>query len=249
MDKKKLNTTIMNKKNWFPFATSLLMVFAITAMSCFAQVSGNGKITKEERKVSGFKAISVGNAIHLQIRQGSEEKVTVETDENILPYLKTEVTGGELHIGIKGNVNNASVLNVYVTVKALQELETGSAAQVKSEGNIETDDFKISSGSGSAVQMDLKCTNLKAYVSSGSAVVLEGSANAISAESSSGSSLVASDFKSEKGNVEASSGAVAVIYAAKELKARVSSGANITILGNPSIRDTDSSSGGSVHFK
>jgi len=239
----------MNRKNWFPSVASLLMVFAMTVISCYAQVNGNGKITKEERKLSGFNAISVGNAIQLQIRQGSEEKVMVETDENIHPYLKTEVSGNELHISIKGNVNNASVLKVYVTVKELHELEAGSAAQIKSDGRIESDDFKISSGSGSSVSIGLKCANLKISASSGSSVLLTGSANAISAESSSGSSLVATDVKADKGVVEASSGAVAVMNISKELKASASSGANITILGNPAIRDTDSSSGGSIHFK
>ena len=239
----------MIRKKWFHATTLWLIAFAMTGSTCFAQVTGNGKVVKEDRKITDFRKISVGNAINLEINQGAEEKVVVEADENILPYIKTNVTDGKLEIGVKGNIHHSKAMNVYVTVKQLSELEAGSAAQVKTEGKIESSDFKLSSGSGSAVKIGLNCTNLKINTSSGTAVVINGSAQSITVSSSSGSALVTSDLKAEKGDVEASSGAVIVINVTKELKARASSGANVTVQGNPAIRDTDSSSGGSVHYK
>jgi hypothetical protein len=239
----------MSKKKWYLIGTAAWLLFFTMTANCLAQVIGNGQVIKEERKLSGFKSISVGNAIHLQIRQGSDEKVTVETDENILPYLKTEVSGGELQIGLKGNVRNSTALNVYVTVQQLVELESSSAARVTSEGKIESSEFHLSSGSGSAVILELSCGNLKVDMSSGSALKLSGSVKTISVDGSSGSALAASDLLAEKGDAEASSGAAIILHITKELKARVSSGAVVTVSGNPKIRDTDSSSGGSVHFK
>jgi hypothetical protein len=214
-----------------------------------AQIDGNGKVVKEERNLTGFRAIAVQNAINLTISQGSAEKVTVETDENLLPYLNTVVSGGELRISVKGNVNDAKVMNVYVTVKQLNELEVSSAAKVKSSGKIETGEMKIASSSGSAVTIELACSNLKINMSSGSAVVVSGSAQFISANGSSGSALVTSDMNAEKGELDASSGAAMVVKLTKEVKARASSGAGISVTGNPAIRDTDSSSGGGVSFK
>ena len=238
----------MNDKKWFGLA-AIAMVVAFTANVTFAQVNGNGKVVKEERQLSGFKSISVKTAINLQLSQGTEEKVTVETDENLLPFLKTEVKDGELKIFLKGSINNSSALNVYVTVKQLKALETSSAARVETKGKIETPELEISSSSGSAVQMEVACDDLKIRASSGSATSLSGSAKNLSVESSSGSALSSKELKAEKGELDASSGAVMVVNVTKEVRARASSGAQISVSGNPASRDSDSSSGGSVSFK
>ncbi len=71
----------------------------------------------------------------------------------------------------------------------------------------------------------------------------------LKAESSSGSNLHASKLVAEKGEASASSGSDIDINVSKDLKAHASSGANITVYGNPAVRDTDSSSGGSVNYK
>jgi hypothetical protein len=214
-----------------------------------AQIEGNGKVVKEERKVSDFKGVSVNNGINLLLSQGAAEKVAVESDENILPYIITDVRDGVLRIGVKGNINNTKRMNVYVTVKEINSLEAGSGSKIKTENKIQSGDLKVSSSSGSNMVAEFSFSNLDVSVSSGSSVVISGSARSIVADGSSGSALVASDMKAEKGDVAASSGSAVVVQVTKELKANASSGGHITVMGNPSVRDTDSSSGGSVHFK
>ena len=225
------------------------MVCMLAAIAGNAQISGNGKVVKEERNLSGFHEISVRNAIHLYLSQGKTEKVTVETDENIQPYLITEVVNGELKIGMKGNINQVRTLNVYVTAKQVNALESSSAAKIQSEGNLEAGDLEISSSSGSAVKLTVNCNKLQVKSSSGSALTLSGSAQSIETESSSGTALNALDLKAEKGEMEASSGAAVLVQITKESRARASSGAHISVKGNPAIRDSDSSSGGSVSYK
>jgi hypothetical protein len=239
----------MNRKNWLSMMALLLVTFAFSAFNYPAQVTGNGNVVKEERKVSDFKAVTVNNGINLLLSQGSAEKVVVEADENVIPYIKTEVSGGVLRIGIKGNINNTGRINVYVTAKTVNALETGSGASLKTEGKIQSGDLKISYSSGSSVKAEIACTNLEVTASSGSSGVISGSATSVTADGSSGSALVASDLRAEKGDISASSGSAVVVQVTKELKANASSGGNITVTGNPSVRNTDSSSGGSVHFK
>ena len=239
----------MIKKHWFSVSILWILIGALSAGTCLAQVNGNGKVVKETRQLSGFKAISVKTAIHLFVSQGSEEKVVVETDENILPFLVTKVTDGKLDIFVKGNVNNSKEMNVYVTVKQLNELDASSAAKVKSEGKLEADDLRIAATSGSSVEIGVSCKSLELKSSSGSASVITGSAISLRAEGSSGSAIVTSDLKAEKGELDASSGAAFVVQVTKEVRAHASSGGQISISGNPASRDTDSSSGGSVSFK
>lgn len=239
----------MERKNWTVLPSILMMMCLLASFTGKSQIFGNGKIVSEERVVTGFKSISVRNAITLYLRQGTEEKVKVEADENILPYLITEVSSGELKISIKGNINNTNAMNVFVTVKNLEEVEAGSAARVKTEEKIETGHLKISAGSAASFKMEIKCDQLTIRSASGSSLAFSGSARSIETDSSSGSFLNTSDLQAENGEVEASSGASVKVRTDKEIRARASSGAHITVSGNPVTRNTDCSSGGSVSFR
>lgn len=242
----------MTGKNWLRLMTMFLVTFSLSAFNCPAQEDGNGNVVKEERKVTDFKAVTVSSGINLLIGQGSTVKVVVEAEENLLPYIKTEVSGEVLRIGIKGsfgNFHSHKPINVYVTAKELKALEVNSGSRLKTENKIQAGNLKISSSSGSSFLAEIDCTNLDASSSSGSSGVISGSAKSIEAESSSGSSLVALDLKAEKGKVSASSGSSVSVKVTGEIRAHASSGARISVSGNPSVRDTDSSSGGSIRFK
>lgn len=237
-------------KNWFGLKSVLFAICLLAGLNGTANIYGYGKVVKEERSVSGFKSISVHNAIHLYLNQGAAEKVTVEADEEVMHHLYTEVSGGELKIGVKGNLNNTGEMTVYVTFKEIVSLESGSAAKVECEGKIEAGNLRISTGSASSVKMDLLvCDKLEIRSGSASKISISGTAQSISTESSSASSVDLSGLKAVKGEVEASSAASVKVQVTSQVDAKASSGAGITITGNPASRNSDSSSGGSVRFR
>jgi hypothetical protein len=239
----------MNRKLRNGLTAIMLVALMLSVVSCIPHIRGNGNVVKEERSVSNFEAIEVSNGIEVLVNQDSFEKVIVETDSNIQKILKTEVSGGTLKIFMEEGVLHARLLRVYVTVKQLRSVDTGSGAHVKSESKINSTDLKMSSSSGSGIKMEVSCDKLTAESSSGSHLKVEGIAKSLNADSSSGASLDASGLVAEKGELSCSSGSHIEAQITKEIKAEASSGAGITVTGNPPVRDTDSSSGGSVHFK
>jgi hypothetical protein len=226
-----------------------LIAFTFSTVSCIPHIHGNGKVVKEERTLSNFEALEVSNGIDVLVTQDAFEKVVVEVDENLLKILKTEVNNGILKIFLEENILHAKQLKVYVTLKKLKSIETGSGSSVKSENKITTDNLKMSSSSGSRLSMEVSCGQLSAETSSGSSIKITGTAQSFQANSSSGSRLNASGLMAENGKLSSSSGSHMDAQITKEIKAHASSGASISVLGNPPVRDTNSSSGGSVHFK
>jgi hypothetical protein len=239
----------MNKKIWNSLVLFWLLTISFSATSCIPHIHGNGKVVKEERNVSSFNEITVSTGIEVLINQDSSEKIVVETDENIQKILKTEVHGGKLKIYLEEGIQHAKELKVYVTVKQINSLEANSGSEVKSGNKITSENLKISSSSGSEVKMEVACTQLKVDSSSGSELHVSGSSQFIEAESSSGSELDASGLVAEKCVASASSGSDLSVHATKEIKANASSGSEIDVLGNPSMRDTNISSGGDVTFR
>lgn len=239
----------MNKKMRNGLMAIILMAFTLSVVSCIPHIRGNGHVVKEERNVTNFESLEVSNGIEVFVNQDASEKVIVETDSNIQKLLKTEVSGGTLKLYMEEGVLHTRLLRVYVTLKQLKSVETSSGSHVKSENKISCDHLKMSSSSGSGIKLEVVCDKLEAESSSGSHLNVYGSAKLLTADSSSGSGIDASGLVAEKGELSSSSGSHINAQITKELKADASSGAGITVMGNPAIRDTDGSSGGSVHFK
>jgi hypothetical protein len=227
----------------------LLAAITLSVVSCIPHLRGNGNVVKEERKVSAFEALEVSTGVEVLVNQDSIEKVVAEVDSNLLKVLKTRVTGDVLKIYLEEGVLHAKSLKVYVTVKRLRSVETGSGSHVKSETKINAEKLKLSTSSGSGIKMEVNCEKLTAESSSGSHLTVSGNSQSLKADTSSGSGIDASELVAEKGDLSASSGSHLKAQVTKEIKAHASSGAGITVSGNPAVRDTDSSSGGSVHFR
>ena len=81
-----------------------LIVFVSTACTVpFAPrlVRGSGDVIVEERDVSDFEEILVTGAGRVIVTQGGSESLSIETDDNLMQYIETEVRGNTLEIGFK----------------------------------------------------------------------------------------------------------------------------------------------------
>ena len=174
----------MNKKILNSLAVLVLVAIMLSVVSCSPHIRGNGNVVKEERTVSNFEAIEVSHGIEVLVNQDTFEKVVVETDSNIQKILKTEVSGGTLKIFMEEGVLHARSLRVYVTVKQLKSVDTGSGAHVKSESKINAADLKMSSSSGSGIKMEVACDKLTAIGRGGQGSPVTGSGGTIPSRAS-----------------------------------------------------------------
>ncbi len=84
---------------------SYLMIFILSlASGCGAKgfggakIKGSGNIITQKRDVSEFHAIKLSGKGKLIITQGKTESLTIETDENLMQYLQTQVKDKTLHL-------------------------------------------------------------------------------------------------------------------------------------------------------
>lgn len=85
-----------------------VIVFSLATLllaACFSGMRGSGNVKTETRAVSGFAAVDLAGIGKLLIEQTGRESLTVEAEDNLLPYLTTEVRGSRLVIGTKPNAN------------------------------------------------------------------------------------------------------------------------------------------------
>ncbi|MFA9389312.1 MAG: head GIN domain-containing protein [Prolixibacteraceae bacterium] len=223
------------------FATQSLMAYSWTKT-----VKGNGKVSKEVRKVASFDGVKASAGINVYLFQGDEEKVVVETDENLQECLIVEVEGTILKCYLDCNVRNSSKLNVYVNFKKLNKIKASSGSDIYGETMITTDHMDIDVSSAADVKVELNAKTVNCDASSGSDAVIKGKADYLDADASSGADIKAADLVVGSCKASASSGADIRVTVTDKIDADASSGGDVIYYGNPKVEHINESSGGDV---
>jgi hypothetical protein len=112
-------------------------------------ITGSGRIVSQPRSVPDFRAVETNGAEDIHVRFGLRPSLLVTADDNLLPYLTTEVSDGVLHDGSVGSYRTRTTPQVYVTVPDLMSAITRGSGDVTVSGVNNRELELITKGSGS----------------------------------------------------------------------------------------------------
>jgi hypothetical protein len=98
-----------------------------------------GTIVREETKVAAFNEIMVYERVKLFIEQGDEQKVIIETGENLLNEVEVEVEDARLILRNNNGCNlfrDYEVTKIYVTTPNLTWIQTSTGSAIESIGTL-----------------------------------------------------------------------------------------------------------------
>jgi uncharacterized protein YxeA len=232
----------------------MFVVFCLSTTACinaqlYKTVRGEGEVVKKERTASSFDGIRASTSIDVYLKQGEKESITVEADENLHEYIKTEVREGVLHVYADVNIREAKMKRVYVTMKDVRSLKTSSAGDIIGETPLKGDDIEIGASSAGNIKVELYGKNITVDISSSGDIILSGEAETLDADLSSAGDLEAYGLKVKEADVKVSSAGDARIYVSGKLVARASSAGDVSYQGNPKYVDTHTPSAGSIRSR
>jgi hypothetical protein len=227
----------------------LLSIASCTDAQIRRTVYGNGHVGKQDRQAGKFDGLRVSSGIDVYLKQTDNESITVETDENLQEYIKTEIKDGILNVYTDANIREAEMKRVYVTMKDINSLKTSSAGDIISETPIKTGNLRLSASSAGDIKLEVYVDRIDADLSSSGDMTLSGKADILDVSLSSAGDLNAYGLDVREADVSASSAGDADINVSEKLTARASSAGDINYRGNPKYIDAHSSSAGGVHRK
>jgi hypothetical protein len=153
---------------------SAFIATAFTAVPAFASwgnwwgksVEGSGKVVKQERVAQNFRSIQISIPGKIELKQGNQEGVLIETDDNIQAMLEVVVEGNTLKIRSKEKNLQPKTrhLSIVVNFKNLDDFALESSGSVKSD-KIASTDLKLRiGGSGEMDVNELKAETLKVSI-------------------------------------------------------------------------------------
>jgi hypothetical protein len=132
----------------------LATIAVLSAPGCVEMnsIDGSGNVITETRPVTGFSAISLAGSGNVIIKQDGTESLTITADDNILPYLTSQIGSGQLSLSVKKDVNIKPTADIVyrITVKSIKQIDLAGAGTIDARP-IKGEQLKVSiSGSGQA---------------------------------------------------------------------------------------------------
>jgi hypothetical protein len=215
--------------------TVLPAIFFIAVLSSCKMISGNGNVQKETRHPGTFTKVHSSGSADVVINSGSDYAVTVEDDDNLLPYMETVVKNGTLEIHYRDGV---SVTNdhakIYVSASTLSDITTSGTSNITMSDLLHNPD-KISfhaSGTGS-IDGQVDAPAISVSLSGTGTVKLGGRTKDFDCRISGVGHADCGNLQSENTTVDVSGVGDAHVFASVHLKASVSGTGSVYYRGNP----------------
>ena len=231
----------------FILSGAALALFAAgcVSVSDWHTVRGSGNVVTEERPVSGFDRVTVSGAGQLTVTQGDTESLTIQTDDNLLPYIQSEVRGGQLSIGPQNvSMSPSRTIRYQLQVKTLRELHLSGSMQAEAPA-LRTDRLQVAiSGSGRVTISQLQTGTFSTHVSGSGDISAAGQAESQTIHITGSGNHHARDLQCARAEVHISGSGNAAVWVSDSLTVHVSGSGHIQYRGRPAVESHVSGSGG-----
>ncbi|MDY0101969.1 MAG: DUF2807 domain-containing protein [Lentimicrobium sp.] len=207
--------------------TNLVFILSLA----YGQKSGSGTLVEQNRSVAPFTKIEAGSAFTISLKQGTETKVLVETDDNFQDRIETVVENGRLTISSLG-MQNPSAMKVKITTPSIDEINIYGAARFSSEGIINSPELKLELSGASKADIEINAEILNSEISGASKVTIKGVTLKHNADVSGAVSLNALELTATSTVIDLSGASKATINSTNEIKAELSGASVLSYYDN-----------------
>ncbi|WP_223033548.1 head GIN domain-containing protein [Hanstruepera marina] len=234
----------------------LLSVLFVTAFSCaqnWKKVSGNGNMTTETRTTSDYDGVSCAGSFDYVLVAGTEGKITLEGEENLLKHIITEVKNGKLVIKSENGINLKSSLGktikVTIPIQDINSVSLAGSGDLWSETTITSTNLNVSLAGSGDVKLDVKATSVESSIAGSGDITLSGNTTNLEANIAGSGDFEGFNLNSDNTEVSISGSGDAQVVSNKRIRGRVSGSGDIAYKGNPEKEDTKVSGSGSIKGK
>ena len=213
-------------------------------------IKGNGNVVTENRKTSDYDAVSLVGFMDVALVKGSEGNLTIEAESNLQEYITTEVKNGTLKISVEKGVNISPSRNKTIKVTVpFEDLEgaylTGSG-DIWTEDKITARDFSLSVTGSGDMNIEIEADEIDGKVTGSGDIQLIGTASELDCNVTGSGDFDADKLWAAVVSAQVSGSGDIMVYAEKELNARIAGSGDISYKGNPSKENFKTSGSGDI---
>jgi len=222
-----MNTIPIRPLLTLKLATLAALAFVMLLLSgChWAGVKGNGDIKTENRQIAGFTRVETDGAFQVNWTPGAPA-FSITTDENLLEYVRTRVSGDRLQIDWIKPLKGTRGIKIHISSPALSRVELNGAVKFAASG-LSGPEFYLEANGATRVGLD-------------------GTVNAMQGELNGASRLDANGLVTRAIDLSISGAGRADVNVSEVLKVDISGAGKVTYSGNPKTVDKNITGAGSI---
>lgn len=222
-----------------------------------ATAQGSGNALTEMRTLESFEAVAVNGAMDLVVRQGAQQSVQVQADDNLLPLLETVVESGRngatLQVRWKRNaggswwggqnIQTRSKVVVTVVVPKLNAVALAGSGDLRVE-SFQTPSLQVAlSGSGDARLDGVTTDELGVRVSGSGDVSGRGQATKVKISIAGSGDVRLSEMRADDVSVSIAGSGDAAVHAQKALSVSIAGSGDVRYSGDAQVKSSVAGSG------
>ena len=195
----------------------------------------------EVRELEEFHSVDLRSFGRVVLMGGSQQKVEVEAEEDLLPRVRTEVRDGVLVVGLRWwlgallRMPELGEVQVRVTAPQLRSVRLSGAGQVRSEGALSAEDLDLRLSGAGHLALELKARRVETRLSGAGAVELSGTAEELDIRLSGAGAVKAERLAARCVRIRASGAGECRVQASETLEVELSGAGSVRYLGKPRI--------------
>lgn len=201
---------------------------SVQTSASLGRVVGDGEPASQTRAIGAVSTINADGAFALTIKIGSAPALVIETDKNLLPIVKTEVSNGALEIYTDRSYSVDGRIKVSVTSPQVAAIEASGSNQIDGEAL-----------TGEKLLISLNGANR---------AVFTGNVSQMTAKLSGSNHLSAQQLTTGSTDIVVNGSGAATVDARQRIAAEISGAASISVYGNPQQRSTRVNGAGRITF-
>ncbi len=208
-------------------AVIIIIIFFIKNNLTKNNIQGSGNIISESRELNNFTSIILLGSIDVNIKTSESNNCVVVADDNLIPYIKTEVVNNKLNISLNESYSSEEKLVVNINTPNYDEVSL--------------------SGSGNINILDFKNNNLSLNISGSGNITGNGEVETLVVKINGSGNLMSKEIKSKSATITINGSGDAEVFASDSISAKINGSGNIEYFGNP--ENVDSIINGSGNIK
>jgi hypothetical protein len=231
-----------------------LITVTIAAAGCMGfgsgfgpTIDGKGPVQSEARQVGAFNRVELEGSYEVILTQSAGPSgVTLHTNANILPYLKTEIRDGKLVVTSDANIHPTERIKVEIASPDFRAIDIAGAADVHATTPITTEGLSLGLAGAGSYDLEVHATTLKSEISGSGRLALRGTAATHTVDIAGSGDLIADRLETESSKIDVAGSGDAKVFVKSKLDASIAGSGSIHYKGGAKQVHTSVSGSGSV---
>lgn len=213
-------------------------------------ITGSGKFVKQVRETGHFTGISIAVPATVELRQGDVERVTIETDDNVLPEVETVVDGMTLKIRpLSANTSIAThALKILIEARKINLISLGGSGSVVAS-SLHSRNLKLMLGGAGVIKLaQLDADNVTLSLGGSGQMVLKGTAHELRGSIGGSGVIDAGGCSVRTAALSIGGSGNATVAPSETLRASLAGSGQIRYYGDPEVSQSVAGSGSVVRL-